>query len=163
MGERGRIIHVRGAGGATLLDGANVPCALLAINERWTSLVPLDSDELDLTSLATGARSHLLQVWFDDDAGVVLQAYGQAGLLGEMSVVRGAEDGLGIEDQQFIDKLVKRDLLTPTAGHDLKRHLTDSPTGKDAWIDSHGVEACFDFPFTDIVQDGAHADRYHVL
>jgi hypothetical protein len=147
MGERGQVLHVRGAGGAKLLRGANVPCAFLASNRRWASFVPLAGGEINAASVASGAGADVARIWFDDDAGVVLQFTGPDGFAGELGVPRGDADGLGAEDQRLISDLVARKLLSATAAKKLAAWLGEATSVRDAWADRHGVEELFGFPF----------------
>ncbi len=147
MGQRGQVVHVRGARGARLLGGVNVPCALLAANRRWASFVPLAGGELDAASVAAGAGADVVRVWFDDDAGVVLQLTGADGFAGELSVRRREEGGASAEDQRFVGALVGRKLLSAAAAKRFVARLAEPPSSRDAWADDHGVEQLFGFPF----------------
>jgi hypothetical protein len=93
-----------------------------------------------------GDRRHstdVVQVWFDDDAGVVVRVSGAGRLAGELTVPLFEDGGASAEDVRFIDDLVGRKLLTKTAARSLKSRLNGPPKKRDAWILGHGVERAF--------------------
>jgi hypothetical protein len=90
-------------------------------------------------------RGDVVEVWFDDDAGVVLRVSGAGGFAGELTVSLFEDGDASVEDLRFIDALVGRNLLTRTAARSLKLRLNDPAKKRDAWILGHGVEGAFGF------------------
>jgi hypothetical protein len=117
--------------------------------------VPLDGDDFDGAALAEAIGADVVQVWFDDDAGVMLQVDGADGFTGQLSVDFFEPGGAGVEDRRFIDAIVRRKLLTAAAARDLKRWLDEPPKKRDAWIRRHGLEKTCGFPYTETFQPGA--------
>jgi hypothetical protein len=159
VGDRGRVVHVRVSGGAASLKAAGPTYTELATNRRWTSLAPLDFDDFDGAAFAAAVGADVVQVWFDDDAGVMLQVDGADGFAGQLSVDFFDAGGAGIQDRRFIDAIVRRKLLTAAAARDLKKWLDEPPKKRDAWIRRHGLEKTCGFPFTETFQPSAAPAR----
>jgi len=149
------VIHVRGSTGAALLGGVDVPCALLGTNLRWVSFVPLDGADVDAGALAVAASAHVARVWFTDDEGVFVVVTGPDGFGGELNAPRGDEGPASLEDQRFVDELVRRKVLSRAAAGKLIERLSAAPSVRDRWIDDHGFEKLFGFPFVYPIPEGA--------
>ena len=113
---------------------------------KWTPVAVGDGADLDPGALAAGERADVVQVWFDDDAGVTVQVAGADGFAGELSVPLADDGGSGAEDERFIDALAGRKLLTTAGARTLKSRLQDPPAKRDAWVLGHGLEKAFKFP-----------------
>ncbi len=115
-------------------------------NRGWTRVAAGDGEDLDPGALAAAERADVVQVWFDDDAGVTLQVAGADGFAGELLVPLADDGGAGAEDERFVDALAGRKLLTAAGARALKSRLNDPPETRDAWVRGHGVEKAFRFP-----------------
>jgi len=151
VGDRGRVVHVRASADASL-KATRLSYTELAADRRWTSLAPLDGDDFDGAALAEAIGADVVQVWFDDDAGVMLQVDGADGFAGQLSVEFFEAGGAGVEDRRFIDAIVRRKLLTAAAARDLKKWLDEPPKKRDAWIRRHGLEKTCGFPYAETYQ-----------
>lgn len=147
------------SGGAASLKAAGLSYTELAANRRWTSLAPLDGDDFNGAAFAATVGADVVQVWFDDDAGVMLQVDGADGFAGQLSVDFFDAGGAGVRDRRFIDAIVRRKLLTAAAARDLKKWLDEPPKRRDPWIRRHGLEKTCGFPYKETFQPSAAPAR----
>jgi hypothetical protein len=153
MGTSGHVLHTRTPLEA-IGEATGVPCALLASNRKWISFIPIARADID--AIAAKAHADVVDLWFDDDSGVVLRVHGPSGFLGELSFpFHEDRSGPTVEDTRFLEVLVRRGILTERAAEKLAGHLQSVSGKRERWIQQHGVERVFGFAFVEPIPDGA--------
>lgn len=164
MGDRGRVVHIESGSGEALVAQAGTRCALLATNARWTSFVPLGDAELDTSALAAAVEASVIQIWFDDDAGVTMRVDAPGAFLGELAVPLGDDASeASAADRSFVLELVRWDVLDMEGAAHLMNELHTPPRARDAWVRRHGLEERLGVPFTASVPVGASLDDVREL
>jgi hypothetical protein len=145
MGERGHSVH--------LLDGTvgegmariGHRVAILGANERWTTFVPTKTSSFDGAQASTLLDRPLLQVWFDDDAGVSLLAYAEGEQVGELSLPNEGYESAE-SDLVFVQTLETLGVLSRKQRASLLKRLA-APTTLHRWTMRHGLEKLLALPF----------------
>ena len=153
MGNRGRSLHVRGLTlkrAEAALPKLGVSFAMLGCNERWMSIAPLDDDgSLDVRLIAKKLRLSVLQIWSDDDAGIVYQLYTAIGIGLELTISpdHGEVPNAAAGDRGWIEHAVVTEVISETIASEFHRRLSASSREVAAWATDRGVENLFDLPF----------------
>lgn len=114
----------------------------------WISIAPLDGGTVDPDGLALSLGEIALQVWFDEDCGVVLQFSGADGWGGELSLVlEDNDDSMSEADGRFLAELQEHGVLSQRRAETLRARMQSRGEARSAWVLSHGVEALLGLPF----------------
>jgi hypothetical protein len=148
MGERGHTIHVLGDEAAHALPALGQKLAILGKSPRWTSFVPVLSAAFDPADASRVLDAVLLQVWFDDDHGVVLRVYGSGALMGELSLPGSDDDddATTTANLDLLEKLEQLEVLTKPERTQLLKHMANTEELR-TFAMAHGVEKIFGLPF----------------
>lgn len=147
MGERGHTIHVLDGKLGEVLADVGHRLALLGSNERWTTFVPTNASTFDDGAASKILGRPLIHVWFDDDAGVSIQAYGSGDFVGELSLP-GEDAEVTESDLAFIETLEDLDILSRIQRAALLKRMSE-PAGLREWTMAHGLERLLELPFYD--------------
>jgi hypothetical protein len=146
MGDRGVSHHARGMLAARDLAKLGVRAAIVGANRSWTSFAIVGSAELDAGAMARALRVAVLQVWFDDDAGVSLNACTPDGWSAELPIELGGGGKRSDADAKLLAQLVAKKLITGGRRIAFELRLIKPARTRDAWILRHGVEAALGLP-----------------
>lgn len=147
MGERGHTVHVLDGKLGEALAEVGHRLAVLGSNERWTTFVPTNASTFDDGGASKVLARPLVHVWFDDDAGVSLQAYRSGDFVGELSLP--SEDAeVSESDFAFTERLEELDILSRVQRAALLKRMSE-PAGLREWTMAHGLEKLLGLPFYD--------------
>jgi len=114
-------------------------------NERWTTFVPMDGSTFSCGRVSKVLDRAVLEVWFDDDIGVVIKVYASGDFVGELSLL--GEDGDVTEaDLELVRKLEDLEVLSRSQRAALLARMSHTDGLRD-WTTKHGLEKLLDLPF----------------
>lgn len=116
---------------------------MLGSNERWTSFIPVDTADIDDALMSAALAHPMLHIWYDDDSGVVLQAYAAGNLVGELSL---PGDEPSSADLELLQKLESLGILTSKQRAALMDRMSLAD-GYNEWTLAHGLEKLLEVPF----------------
>lgn len=99
--------------------------------------------------LRTGVKAldrTILQVWFDDDLGVVIQVYSSGNFVGELALPGEGDGDVTEADLDLVKKLEELDVLSRVQRAALLRGMSNAD-GLREWTTKHGVEKLLDLAF----------------
>jgi hypothetical protein len=147
MGERGNTLHVLDGKVGEDLGSLGYRVAVLGSSERWTTFVPTDASVFDSGHASEILDRPLAHLWFDDNAGVSVQAYAAGNFVGELSLP--SDDAEVTEsDLAFTETLEELGMLSPVQRAALLERMSD-PAGLREWTMKHGLEKLLALPFYD--------------
>lgn len=144
MGERGHTVHVLGGRLGEVLANVGHRLAVLGSNERWTTFVPTNASTFDAADASKVLARTLLHVWFDDDAGVSVQAYRSGDFVGELSLPSDDAE-VSESDLAFTETLEELGILSRVQRAVLLKRMSE-PAGLRAWTMTHGLEELLELP-----------------
>jgi len=143
MGGRGHTLHVPDSQASDTLWRIGHRIAILGSNERWTSFLPVHAADIDDALMSAALDHPMLHIWFDDDSGVVLQAYAAGNLVGEFSL---PGDEPSSADLELLQKLETLGILTSKQRAALMDRMSIAD-GYNEWTLAHGLEKLLELPF----------------
>lgn len=144
MERRGHTLHVLSGNAAGALEALGYRVAICGYNDRWTSFVPFDATAFDGEAASKALMQPVLHVWFNDEIGVVAQAFTNGEFAAEIALT-GDSSEITTSDVEAVDTLVQLGILSASNKHALVQMLTSETF--NASVRDHRFEELLDLPF----------------
>ncbi len=149
-------LHIRGGRRTNILRGlrrTGHEIAIVGHNRLWTSLIPVDAQDIDLAMLAKHTQRPVIRLWFDSDSAVTVQSHTSTDFLGELTLSFIEDEVLAPDDEALLLEWMNAGLLSKTRASRILR-LLHGPKCHE-WACSHGLETEMGLPYFDPIPTSA--------